>query len=286
MNSLRPIVGNFPAEHLSQAWIQMSVGKYEDWNHYSTKGMFSPFAWAPWRMRGTIEEGSKFRPGIRCASVSDAWKLYYGLTTIELSDVSGSKYGTPRWDASGATAVKATRRADPDLWLAWNHVDVDDGAGGTYQEFSRPPEVLMTIRDAKKWDDLPPAGKEIHFMEDLHDGDGVYSNSRSRVRMWPWWYAETSGGELTGAVFLQVAHGFSGRYYLYASSYYHIQCYLGCQPYYFAYETQPKTFTISKQACGVNFELYGCYFATKGGNLGLKTPDIQAPKGRFEGAWF
>lgn len=284
MNALRPFAGNFTADHLRQAWNQMSLGTYEDWNHYGTKGMFSAFAWSPWRFRGAVEAGSLYRPAIRCASVSDAWKLYYGLTRIDLADATGRTSGVPRWQASGAVRMVCTRRADPELWLAWNHVDMDDGAGGTYQAFSRPPEVLATHPEVKRWEDLPPVGKESHFMEDFYGEGGKYDTTVSRVRMWPWWYAETSGGELTGAVYLQMAFGFSGRYYR-TGGYFAIQCNLGCQRYYFSYSTQPKTFTINKSACGVNFQLYGCYFATRTGTLGLVTPVLTDPQKRFAGEW-
>ncbi len=285
MNTLRPIVGNFPADHLRQGWTKMAVGDYYQFNHYGGRGMFSPFAWTPWRMRGTIEKGSKYRPGIRCASVSDAWKLFYGLTRIELSDASGRPSGVPRWQASGAVGVVATRRADPELWLEWNHVEEDDGAGGTYKKFSCPPEVLTTPKDVKKWWDILPTRGEDYFMSDSYGDKGEYLGSEAKVRWWPWWYAETSGGKLTGAVYLQIACGFSGRYYRYASSYYNIQVALGCQPYYYDYEVQHKTFTINKNACGVSFELYGCYFATKIGNLGLSTPTLSYPQQRYQGAW-
>lgn len=286
MNSLKPISGTFPADHLRQGWEKMSVGDYYQFGHYGTKGMFSPFAWAPWRMRGTIEKGSMYRPGIRCACVSDAWKLFYGLTRIELSDASGRTSGVPRWQASGAVRVIATRRADPDVWLEWYHVEESDGAGGTYKKFSRPPEVLTTARDVKKWWDMLPARTEDWFMSDSYDEEsGEYLGSDFKVRWWPWWYAETSGGKLTGAVYMQITSGFSGRYYRYASSYYNIQVALGCQPYYYDYQVQPKTFTIKKQACGVSFDLYGCYFATKSGNLGLSTPVLTYPAQRYQGAW-
>ena len=284
MNTLKPFAGNFVADHLRQSWTRMSLGTYNDWNHYGTKGMFAPFAWGPWRFRGAVEAGSQYRPGIRCASVSDAWRLYYGLTRIVLADVTGKTSGVPRWQASGAGEMVCTRRADPDLWLAWNHVDRDDGGGGVYQEYSRPPEMLVTHKDVKRWDDLPPVGREGFFMEDVYDWEGNYDTTVSRLRLWPWWYAETQGGVPTGAVHLVVANSFSGRYYR-GTGYFAIQCYLGCQRYYYSYEVQPRTFVISKQACGVSFQLYGCYFATKLGSLGLATPLLTDPQKRFEGSW-
>ena len=285
MNSLKPIIGTFPADNLRQGWTKMTGGDYWQYNHYGTKGMFSPFAWAPWRMRGTIEQGSKYKPGIRCASLSDAWKLFYGLTRIELADASGRTSGVPRWQASGAGRVVVTRRADPDLWLNWNYVEESDGVGGTYKKFSRPPEVLTTRKDVKKWWDILPARQEDWFMSDTYDDNGEYLGSEAKVRWWPWWYAETSAGKLTGAVYMQISSGFSGRYYRYASSYYAIQVSLGCHPCYYDYAVQPKTFVINKQACGVSFELYGCYFATRLGNLGLSTPTLTEPQKRFQGEW-
>lgn len=285
MKSLKPVVGNWPAVHLKNAWSRMTVGTWCDYNHYGTKGMFSPFAWAPWSMRGTIEQGSLYRPGIRCSSVTDAWRLYYGLKVIQLSDASGSTVGTPRWQGSNAEAKLLTRRVDPDLWLAWNHVMVGED-GYEYKKFSKPPLWVVTPREIKMWEDLPPVGKETHFMEDIYNEEtGDYETSESGVRMWPWWYAETSGGRLTGAVYLQVSCGFGGRYYQKGGNYYAIQVYLGCNRYYFSYQTNPKTFNVNKEACGVSFELYGCYFATKAGNLGLGTPSLTQPESRFKGDW-
>lgn len=284
MNNLRPFAGDFAADQLRNSWQKMTVGTYEDWNHYGTKGMFSPFACSPWRMQGTIEKGSKFRPGIRCNSMSDAWRLFYGLSRIELSDASGTISGVPRWQASGATAVTLTRRVDPVLWLAWNHVDVDDGWGGVYQQFSRPPEALSGVKKIKKWMDVLPWSGEDHFMRDVYY-DGVYQGSESPVRWWPNWYAEVVSGQPTGAVYMRVESGFSGRYYKNSSTWYHIQCYLGCKRYYADYDVQHKTFTKKKTACEVDFELYGCYFATKAGNLGLGTPELTDPQKRFDGVW-
>lgn len=284
MITLKPIIGQFPANQLKQVWTAMSLGTSCDHFHYGTSGMAVPFAWAPWRFRGTIEAGSLFRPGIRCASVSDAWTLFYGLSRIDLSDASGSLSGTPRWQATGVGAVTATRRVDPTTWMAWHHVDVDDGLGGVYQRFSEPPRAVSAKDEIKRWWDFLPERMEDHFMADSFSG-GSYQDSRSYVRWWPWWYAEVQGGELTGAVYLVVESGFSGRYYRYSSSWYHIQCYLGCQRYYSDYATQPQTFQFNKRACGVDFTLYGCYFATKGGNLGLATPILTDPQKRFQGAW-
>lgn len=279
---LKPIIGNEPARSLGEG--AHSRVDYFETSHYGSKGMFSPFSPAPWRMMGEIEKSSTARPGIRCESLNDAWVLYYRLTQIELKANVGNSSGSyPRWYASSATAKTCTRRVDPELWLEWNHEIVND-YGYEYKKMTCPPLHLSSSDLIDQWESLPKVFKDSCFMID-YTYDQVYDHSETIVRMWPLWYWETENGARTGAVYLVVNCSYSARYYKSMNQYYALNIHLGRDYKYPGTIGTIRNFIIKKTAFDINFELYGSYYATNLGTAGLDTPTLSQPQIYYQGAW-
>lgn len=286
MNALKPFPGDFSVRRLRRAWEEHE----REWWLYGTWGEGFPFSPAPMRNMGEIEKSSQFRPGVRCASLSDAYKLYYGLTSVNFPEAQGSQ-GKPLvegWRASGMDGFTLKRYVNRSLWEEW-YGETRMGEWGEEFYVTRPYKELTTRKEIMLWSMAGIDSMEGRFSEMEEDGLQPTARGHGDLVLLPYWYWETSGGKRTGAVYVDVNKQGAGYYYRKISGvwvYYRIMCRLGCQP-------TPddsgghvyRTFTLPKQACGVSFEVYGCYYANVNSNAGRNTPYVAEVERYYSGEW-